>query len=272
VAINVRCTCGATYRVKDELEGKLMRCKSCDAKVRIVEARPVSRSEEARAEILPEPSLQTPAEKKKLQRELRRSQESTNTAASNPGMFRVSLLHYSRAYPKWPVIWTGGLVVSLMLCIASLWFIILAAFFAFATWFYFNAVKSQFVAGCVNPGIIVSVKPPLVAVYTDLTKGGSQFPVVKIQQHPIHRMCTGAPEKGQKVTTVAFYEAMEEELEHWTDFRPRLTACATGDRRIVQKQMKTIEAEDWAHLKSAISQVPKPLSPGLYRYLSLIHI
>lgn len=264
--INVRCTCGATYRVKDELEGKLMRCKSCDAKVRITKDGSAKPAQQARSEVLPEPSLQTPEEERRIQRELRRSQESTHTAASNPGMFRVSLLHYSRAYPKWPLVWFGGLVLSLLLCIVSLWFTISAAFFAFATWFYFNSVKSQFVAGCVNPGIIVSLQPPLVAVYTDLTKGGSEFPVVKIQQHPIHRMCTGPAEKGQKVTTVAFYESMEEELEHWTDFRPRLTACATGDRRIVQKQLQSIETEDWAHLKAAISQVPKPLTPGLYRY------
>lgn len=264
--INVRCTCGATYRVKDELEGKLMRCKSCDSKVRITEAIPEHSAPKARLEILPEPTLQSPEEKRKIQRELRRSQESSKTAASNPGMFRVSLLHYSTAYAKWPFIWFGGLVISLLLCIVSLWFLIMAAFFAFATRFYFRLVKSQFVAGCINPGIIVSLQPPLVAVYTDLSKGGDEFPVVKIEQHPIHRMCTGAAEQGQKVTTVAFYESMAEELPHWTDFRPRLTACATTDRRIVQKQLKSVEAEDWIHLKRAISEVPKPLEPGLYRY------
>lgn len=266
MTINVRCTCGASYRVKDELEGKLMRCKSCDAKVRIMEARSAKPIQKARSEVLPEPTLQTPEEKRKIQRELRRSQESTNTAASNPGMFRVSLLQYTRAYPKWPSIWFGGLAISLLLCVVSLWFIIIAAFFVFATWFYCNRLKSQFVAGCVNPGIIVSLQPPLVAVYTDLTKGGSEFPVVKIERHPIRRMSTGVPEKGQKVTTVAFYESMEEELEHWTDFTPRLTACATGDRRVIQKQLKSVETEDWQHLKAAISQVPKPLTPGLYRY------
>lgn len=264
--INVRCACGATYRVKDELEGKLMRCKSCDAKVRIREAGPIRPAAETRSEVLPEPSLRTAEEERKIERELRRSQESTNTAASNPGKFQASILQYAKAYPKWPFVWFGGLAISLLLCIATLWFLIVAAFFAFSSWFYCSRLKSQFVAGCVNPGIIVSLQPPLVAIYTDLTKGGNEFPVVKLEAHPIHRMSTGAAEKGQKVTTVAFYESMEDELEHWTDFTPRLTACATTDRRVIQKQLKSIESEDWASLKSALSQVPKPWTAGLYRH------
>ena len=267
--INVRCTCGATYRVKDELEGKLMRCKSCDAKLRIREAgseRSESATETARSEVLREPSLHSPEEERRIERELRRSQEASNTAASNPGKFKASILQYSKAYPKWPMIWFGGLFASIIMCIVTPWFLIVAAFFAFATWFYCTQLRTQFIAGCVNPGIIVSIQPPLVAIYTDLAKGGNKFPVVKIEAHPIHRMSTGAAEQDQKITTVAFYESMEDELEHWTDFIPRLTACATSDRRIIQKQLKSIESDDWANLKAALSQVPKPLTPGLYRY------
>ncbi|MEP3479265.1 MAG: DUF3239 domain-containing protein [Fuerstiella sp.] len=246
-----------------------MRCKSCDAKLRIREAGPErsgSTTETARSEVLPEPSLHSPEEERKIERELRRSQESSNTAASNPGKFKASILQYSKAYPKWPMIWFGGLFASIIMCIVTPWFLIVAAFFAVSTWFYCNRLKTQFVAGCVNPGIIVSTQPPLVAVYTDLTKGGSEFPVVKIEAHPIRRMSTGAAEKGQKVTTVAFYESMEDELEHWTNFTPRLTACATSDRRVIQKQLKSIESDDWASLKDALSQVPKPLTAGLYRH------
>lgn len=264
MAINVRCECGATYRVKDELHGKLMRCKSCDSKVRIVEAsRPAA---VAREEVLPEPTMQSPAENRRLERELQKSREASNTSASNPGMLRVSYLQYAKAYPKWPTIWVGGLALSCVACVVSLWFLIGVAFFGFVTWFYLHQLKTQFVAGCVNPGIILSVEPPLVAVYTDLSKGGNEFPVVKIEWHPIHKMSTGAAAKGQKVTTVAFYESMEDELEHWTNFTPRLSACATTDRRIIQKQLKSIDNEDWDHLNNALKQVPRPLAAGLYRY------
>lgn len=264
MAINVRCECGATYRVKDEFQGKLMRCKSCDVKVRIEEA--ARRQRPAREEVLPEPTMESPEEKRQLQRELRRSREATNTSASNPGMLRVNYLQYAKAYPRWPMIWVGGLILSLACCVVSLWFAIAAAFFAFSTWFYFSRLKSQFVAGCVNPGIVVSMDPPLVAIYTDLTKGGNEFPVVKIESHPVHKMSTGPAAKGQQLTTVAFYESMEDELEHWTDFTPRLTACATTDRRVIQKQLKSIDDEDWEHLKAALKQVERPLTTGLYRY------
>lgn len=260
--INVSCECGATYRVKDELDGKLMRCKSCDARVRIVEAA----RQTAKKRSAPEPNFHSDPKKEQLAEELRRSRETSNTAASNPGMMRVSYLTYIRSYPTWPMIWLGGFAGSLLLCSITLWMIPVAAFFAFAVWLYFSRLKAQFVAGCVNPSTIVSVNPPLVATFTDLTKGGSEFLVVKIEKHPIHRLNTGPAAEEQRLTTVAFYESAEDELEHWTNFTPRLTACATTDQRIIQTQLTSIDEEDWEQLWAALEQVPDPLEPGLYRY------
>ena len=53
----------------------------------------------------------------------------------------------------------------------SMMFLFMLAYFAFFAWCIYmhrGRVKSQFIGGCINPGQVLSIRPPRVAVFTDL--------------------------------------------------------------------------------------------------------
>ncbi len=185
--------------------------------------------------------------------------------ASNPGNIKVSKLRYARVYPKWFLIWHSLLFISAALCWFSLWFIPLVLFFALCCWLFWTRVKNQFMHGCTNPAQVLSLDPPLIATMTDLTKGGSSYPTIKISEQPLHKMSTGTPVVGQKIATIALYEDRHEYSDHWSTFDPKPVACVSSNQQQIQRVLESIEQEDWDELQLGLSQIPKPIKPGHYR-------
>lgn len=286
-------SCGKSYSVKQELAGKKAKCKDCGHQIRIPDAAPASHSiPSAAPKAAPPVATHAPANTPRpgvtgtegLESKFMNaypvgdaaktldsaqppdfSHAMGGTMASNPGNIRVSKFRYIRVYPKWFMIWHGLALISILLCIYSLWFIPLALFFVFCVWFYWHRIKSQFMHGCTNPSQVISISPGLIATYTDLTKGINEYPIIRISEQPIHKMSTGAPAVGQKIATVALYEDRFPENEHWSSFDPKPVACVTGNQNQISRVMGSIEKEDWDFLQRGLAQVPKPLKPGHYR-------
>lgn len=276
--IRVSCGCGKQYDVKEQFAGKQFKCKSCDATLRVpnadsvaepVRVQPRDEAQPQSRQQIAAPHGPASAEHRQKVDELRKLNESTGTAASNPGMLRVSRWRWFKAFPKWPIIWHGLFLASLVLGIVVHWSIFLpAAFFAYCCYFYWNRVKSQFIAGCVNPGQVVSVNPPLVAVLTNLTKGGTDCNVIKVLRQPLSKMIDGEPSIGQRVATVAFYNSYNDELDHWDDFDPVVVDCVAAEQADITRVLSSIESDDWQELADNLPQIPSPPVPGLYRVYS----
>ena len=188
------------------------------------------------------------------------------TVASNPGQLNASLLCWLRHKPLWPVIWAGGLGGALALTYLVHWsFAFAAAFFALANFFYWVRIKEQFRSGCANPGVVVGLRPTLVAVSTDLTQGVGHYPVVKILTLPLSTVAGRPVQVGARVPTVAGYtKSMDDKLPHWQDFSPLPVDFVTSDPAVVERVLATFPASDWRELDDWLEQVPKPYQPGLY--------
>ena len=79
-------------------------------------------------------------------------------------------------------------------------------------WLYWRHQAAHFALGCANPATVVSLNPPLLAVYTDLTTGERAYPVIKILRD------SGIPSSvGDKFATVSLYQGSTE-AERWEDF------------------------------------------------------
>lgn len=290
--ILVKCDCGAKYRVKDELAGRAIRCKKCEARISIespndnddimdaIEVSPpaaVTRDRRPERDAESQPAYESSEDDngrddvdddddELMRQELQRAQSGSSSAASNPGMMKVSYWRHFLAYPKWAVIWHLLLVCSIGLVFVSWFCFPLVLLFLWATRMYWNRVKTQFIAGCVNPAMILSVSPPLIAVHTNLTQDGSdEWNVVKVMAAPIHRMISGVPVQGDRLATVSFYESMSDKADHWTDFQPKPAACVASNPDDPQRILHGIEKDDWREFKDDLRQVPKPYTPGLYR-------
>lgn len=283
----VQCDCGKQFQVPDSVAGKRIRCKYCQEPVRVPQP---SRAAPVRSKVRSTPKRDQPEEDfgdedvetyepprrrrprdddhadDQIQRDLERIQRQTNSAASRPGMLRVNYVRYVLAFPKWALIWHISLVVSAVLTFLVHWgFGFLLAFILFCVYLYWRGVRNPFISGCINPGQVVSLDPPLVAAYTNLSKGGADCHAIKILPQPLAKMCTGHPEKNQQVGTIAVYSSLHNELQHWDDFFPVVADIVTGREDECDRILDSCDDSDWDLLESGIKQLPRPFEPGMYR-------
>jgi len=276
-------SCGKAFSVSSELAGKKAKCKKCGQP--LVVPHP-AQEEEILAAVIEEDQLapSLPIDQSVVssanaglnnpshipQHVINNPQHAINgTVASNPGNIKISKLRYLRSYPTWFWIWHGlGLICALLCYFVSLLFIPLVLFFGFCCFLYWRRVTTQFRSGCANPAKVVSIDPPLVAAFTNLTKGALETNIIKIAKQPIKKFSTGMPTLGQKIATIALYENGFPESQHWSSFDPKPVNCVTGNDASINQVLSTFTQEDWQELEVGLAQVPQPFKPGHYRVYS----
>jgi hypothetical protein len=185
------------------------------------------------------------------------------TTASNPGGVSVQCFRYVQHFPVWPL----GFAVCLTASAAwaalwpSFWWVALLSLVLNVL--FWVRVKLRFKFGCVNPSRVVAVSPFTLAVFTDLSTGEGDYPVIKIIRHPLPR---GRQYKlGDNCATVAMYTGSAD-AEHWEDFSPIMVDCATDNRSEIQLVTASIPSEEWADLDEGLKTVSLPLKTGLYPF------
>jgi hypothetical protein len=189
-----------------------------------------------------------------------------STSASQPGGIRVEFFRWFQSYPKWPSIWGGMLFLSLVLAIAYSKFFWVAFLVALIiNVFYWQRVRDHFLHGCVNPAVIVSVEPMLIAAATDLSTGQGTYPAIRIFESSLSSVCGQEPKIGTRLATVALYSSgTNEHAPKWDSFDPRPVDCATTDQTVMSHTMNAIDQESWQQLQSWLAYIPRPFQPGLY--------
>src|SRR5437667_6358329 len=89
-------------------------------------------------------------------------------------------------------------------------------------------VREYFETCDLNPGVVLSHAPDLIAVHADLSTGFSPYPVVKVLPHPLRRMTGGRPLIGTRLATIASYRSGRR-TDRWADVKPVAVNCATAD-------------------------------------------
>ncbi len=124
-------------------------------------------------------------------------------------------------------------------------------------------IQDKFLYGCINPALVVSHSPYLVAVSTDLSLGGTSYPAIKILQQPLDKIKSGLPPINTRLATVALYFGSYSR-PHWDDFFPVVVDCVTNDKADIDRTIAKIDRETWTDLQDGLRQVKTPLTPGLY--------
>jgi hypothetical protein len=218
-----------------------------------------------------------------------------STSASNPGCLQVDFFYYFRFFPhqltqlvfpylgqiSLTIFINYGFVSALIdtiskgktvknLPFAFLAIIVFDAFLFYSLLplinkiiFIIHRTKEHFLHGCVNPGIVISHEPALVAVFTDLTTGNWAYPAIKILPQPLERLKDGIPAVGTKLATIALYEGIKEH-EHWDDFHPVVINCVTRNSQDIKRVFLSIPEWEWQALEQGLKQIYKSKKPGLY--------
>lgn len=281
--IAIRCNCGMSFSVPDAFAGKRAKCKTCGEVICIPLATPPSTSmplepavpvaEPVRPmptvarPVSPQPTVPPhvdPAAEKALQHFNR----TTKSAASNPGKLLVNPFLYTRAYPFAFVLCSICVLVSLLLSFLHELFVLALVGSLLLSWRVWFKTRFDFVGGCINPGVVISLDPPLVAVSTNLGKANDRpegTPIIFIGQQPLKHMLDGMPQIGQRVATVATYGPDSDFATHWDGCDPKLPACVTHDRVELDRIYQSIDESDWLQLEQTLRQIPPSPEIGDYR-------
>ena len=194
----------------------------------------------------------------------------TEYGATIPAWVELDTGRWMARHWLFPVVMMGlaGVFTFLMLTVISgfLWLVLVCVFLL---WRYWNVVRHRFRHGNANPGRVVSVEPPLVAVWTDLDNVGKEevvAPVVKVLRYPLKTVLGQPLAWGQAVPTASSYSGSEK-AEAWTDFEPLFLEEGCGDVEILNGVLERIPAWLWAELDGAVQRLTAEgnLKPGLWR-------
>jgi hypothetical protein len=180
------------------------------------------------------------------------------TFASVPGEVRLNPLQYGRFFPTWPITLASALLAGVLLTVQSRFGLLIFIPALLINWLYWRHQAAHFALGCANPAKVVSLHPPLIAVYSDLTTGEHAYPVIKILRDPSVPSCVG-----DKYATVSLYRGSSQ-AERWEDFHPKPAQCATMDETALSTLKSRIPAEEWTALEEGLKQVPQPWKLGTY--------
>lgn len=135
----------------------------------------------------------------------------------------------------------------------------------------FLRVSEKVNHGCLNPAVVVSVAPYLIAVYSDLTMNDrDHYPVIKILKQPLNRSPAGRALKvGDRLPTVAIYRwNPDRSRPYWSDFHPIAVPCVNSDPPVIAQAIKRLDLDEggtlWYRLQAGLKLIPTPTVPGLY--------
>lgn len=209
------------------------------------------------------------------------------TYATTPGRFGFNFITWIRCYPRYTVprllrlaLAVAVPTVFLIAAPDSAWGVglfsaVLFAAQAFALWGDVGTLRQKCSQGDINPAVVVSVKPYLIAVSASMSKyAGDAWPVIKILPEPLDRIRGPHLQTGDRLPTVAVYQDSPTTpylptTPYWSDFFPTAIACLTDDADAVREAMRRLEVNEfgpdhWERLSENLARVPQPYRPGLY--------
>jgi hypothetical protein len=134
--------------------------------------------------------------------------------------------------------------------------------------FWYGA-RRHFIIGDLNPAVVVSVNPPLAAVFTDLGKQPPYpaYPIIKVVSVRLSgRDGEPPPQVGEKLVVVSVYFAdARPGAPAWANINPIPAYVATGDPQTHRALAEHLGESQWDELNAYLSQVRKPYRKGLFR-------
>lgn len=277
--IEFACKCGQRFTVADSFAGRTARCKKCSQMVTVPAAAAGSDDYDL-ADPPPAPPARAPQYPPHIARPPAEQMAGGvagfiaaggiyESQASNPGSLRVDPAKYISSFPFWPIaLPTLTLVFAGLGLAVEKWCWIGAGVGALAIILFCLRVRGQFRHGCVCPAIVISDRPWLVAVWSDLSTGGGRvYPAIRVLHQPLGRMTGGPPAVGQRLATVALYSVGDDPSldRYWKDFSPQVVNCVSTDPDAIDAVLASIPPEEWAALDASLARVPTPIRPGLYK-------
>ncbi len=186
----------------------------------------------------------------------------SDSLASNPGGMSFSIMQWIKmnflAVLKMGIILFGSLVLAVKF--HWLFAIVFLGALLYNIWYWFG-VFNKFKAGDVNPGKVISINPDRVAVATNMTKFGANYPILKIIDTKLPRF---EKEIGKYIPTIALYNDNPYGYPFWAEFHPVPMSHGTSDKRILKAKLETFSKEDFDKIDNFLNEI-NTIKKGTYK-------
>jgi hypothetical protein len=191
------------------------------------------------------------------------------TVASNATKLTLEQGQWFKFNPLASLIITFGMIASLVLSFKySFYYLILFGVILVVNKIYWWVIERRFQQGDYNIGRVVSTSPMLIAVPTDLRKGGAEsFPVIKIVEIKFNKVGDRDLMLGDKLGTNGMYDyPKDDNTPFWEGFDPIPVFYGNSNFEAHERRVEaSITQEDWAEFERNLGQLPKPYQKGLYK-------
>jgi hypothetical protein len=126
---------------------------------------------------------------------------------------------------------------------------------------YWLTTFNKFKGGDVNPGKVISIDPPLLAIATDMRKFGGDYPILKI-------ITTKLPSEdkivGKVIPTVALYNDNPHGYPFWAEFHPVPVIHGISDKKRIAHIMSSFSKDSLNTLDNYLNMVGAK-EEGIYK-------
>jgi hypothetical protein len=188
-----------------------------------------------------------------------------DTYASNPARLRIRAGPWLAAN-SWATIGSGGFALIGVVVLFIKWPVglVLIVSAALALFKFVREAKQKFWAGGVCPGVVLSARQNLVAVYSDIAASSNvPRPAIRIVKQPLNRLTPEPAYDGMRVATAALYAGFIKQAT-WKDFSPEVINCVVQDPEEIARVFNSIQEAEWQALDTLLARLPVT-RPGLYR-------
>lgn len=184
--------------------------------------------------------------------------------ALNPAWLSVNFLKYFRNFP-YPLMWRVGLLLTgIGLCWFTILGILPAIFAGYLIYRHLKWVQQKYLSGCICPGKILSLNPPVLAVYVDLSISQNSCGVIRLMEQPFHLLDRVTARPGRTAAVCYFMGLCPPYSDHWMTPLPTMPHFVTDRKLELQRVYDSIPDGQWEYLEQGLKQLPA--NPELRTY------
>lgn len=252
MTIDFQCACGKKFRVNDDFAGKRAKCNACGESVTVPNAGG-SKVGAQKPAVVAAPAVASPSQI---------ASAKPTIPAVPPPTIRPSLWRAWQMYPLVPALCVLFAVAIVGVGLILLPWLAVAAVLPLGLLFRHSVQVQRRIAELkIEPGLIISNDPPLVATLVDLAQTpGLAWDYIRIDSTSLPANIQRGDRHPLAVRRIATAGA-----NHFTDFQAQSLIKLTSDPTLLTTAVKSVAEARWQEFNVAWETILQQDTPGLYK-------
>ena len=187
-----------------------------------------------------------------------RATNQVNIDISIKDYFRNRRVYLIKVFCILTILILSSIFISLSILILLFWFVFYCYFRAIADCEIFNQ-------GTLNPGIVITKNPTRIAVFTDLSMGFGNYPLVRVYKARLPKKYNSL---NSRIPVAGAYQTTIDEA-YWDYYKPIPLMYGVSNNQILSQKLSDIPNKHWVLLKNWIKENQDNFYEGYYPITSI---